>query len=421
MGKKIVILGAGYAGIQAAKHLAKHNHGESAQVSIIDKNAYHTLLTELHEAAAGRVKPQAVQIPLAEVFRKDELDVVQDTISHIDFEQKTLQGDRGSYSFDYLVISSGSRPAFFNIPGAERYGFKLWSYKEAVLLREHINDCFIRAAASDSAVERKKLLSFIIAGGGFTGVEMAGELAEWRDHLCKQYKLDKAEVSITLVEAMHEILGVLDPSVVKKVRNRMEKMGIRILTDAAITSVEFNKVLLGDTALEGTLVWTAGIQGAPYLQNMDIKLDRRFRVDANEYLQSTQHDFVFCAGDIISGSTYPQVVETALQSGEQVAYNINALLKDKPMAPFKPKYHGTVVSVGFWYAGAKVNGMRFTGLIGTAAKQFTNIHYMWMIGKVHLTWRYILYHFIYKYVFSILQIDHKDNVKKNVTQDVSFE
>ncbi len=420
MGKNIIIFGGGYAGIQAAKKLLKTSHGDNTTITIIDRNPYHTLLTELHEAAAGRVPPQAVRIPYNEIFRKGKVNVIDDIVSHIDFSAKTIKGISKTYGFDYLVIATGSRPAFFNIPGAERFGFKLWSYKESLLLREHIADCFIRASECDSMNKRKELLSFVIAGGGFTGVEMAGELAEWRDYLCRHYSINRAEVSITLVEAMPDILGVFKQSLVKKVKKRLEKMDVKILTDAGITSVEHNKTMIGEKTLGGTLIWTAGIQGASFLKSSDLKMDNKFRVDTNEYLQSNQYDFVFCAGDIIcAGNSYPQVVETAVQSGKTAALNVRKHFKGHSMKKFKPKYHGTVVSIGFWYAGANVMGMSFTGIFGTAIKQLINLRYMWKLGKVRLVVKYLLNHFIYKYLFKGLKINSIENTKKNITQDLS--
>jgi len=402
MSKKIVILGAGYAGISVAKELEKYYaRNQDIEIKLIEKNSYHTLLTELHEVAGGRVLPNAVQVDLNRIFKSNIVDVIQDEIVSIDFDSQKLFSNNHEYTYDYLVLSTGSRPCCFNLPGVNEYAYQLWSHKEAIILRNHIYNCFQKASTITDREERKKLLTFVIAGGGFTGVELAGELGEWKNKLCKQFSINVEEVNIYLVEALPNILNILDKNLAKKCEARLKKIGINVLTECGIKSVDKDSIYLSnEEKIEGTLIWTAGIQGNPFIGEMDIKCDRRFRVEVNDYMQSIQYKNVFCAGDTIShicdGKPLPQVVETALQTGSCVAKNIINIINGKEIRPFNPNYHGVLVSVGFSYAVAKVMGVKCSGIVASALKHMVNIHYLYLIGKLSLVMDYIKHQFLQK-------------------------
>lgn len=154
--KKVVIVGAGYAGILTAKKLAKSlkKRGE-AHITIIDKNPFHTMLTELHEVAAGRVDEDSIKIGLDKVFAGRKVEVRLDTVTELDFKAKIVRGKEASYEYDYLVIASGSRPAFYGVPGVEEHSFKLWSYEDAVILKDRILEMFRKAAVEKNPDKMK--------------------------------------------------------------------------------------------------------------------------------------------------------------------------------------------------------------------------------------------------------------------------
>lgn len=420
--KKVVVLGAGYGGISAAKALAKKcAHNRDVEIQVIEKNTYHTLLTELHEVAGGRVSPESVRIDLSRIFKSKKIQLINNKVLNIDFKEQKIYAEKQEYPYDYLIIATGSRPCFFGLDGIEDWGFKLWSYKEAVVLREHIYDSFYNAASVSSREQRKKMLSFVVAGGGFTGVEMAGELGEWKNKLCKKFSIDRDEVSIYLLEAQSRILNIFDEKLAGQCKKRLEKLGVQVMTECGIQKTYREGIHLNDgNSLHGTLIWTAGIQGNPYIENMDIQCDRRFRVEVNEHMQSLQHKNVFCVGDSISflheEKPLPQIVETAVQSGEFVADNILRFIKEKPLKAFKPKYHGVLVSVGARYAVANLQGIKLKGLLATAMKHLVNIHYLHGIGPISLIFDYLNHEFVERFLHPRLNSLHDDPLHKNVTQ-----
>ena len=203
MGTKIVIVGAGYAGILTAKKLAKRfKKNDRVTITVVDKNPFHALLTELHEVAANRVDEDSIRVSLKKVFAGRKVDVKLDTITSFDFDNKQAIGKRENYDYDYLVLSAGSKPTFFGVPGAAEHSFKLWSYDDAVIIRHHLINLFRRACRIADREERRKMLSIYIVGAGFTGVEMAGELAEYLPIICDKFEIDREDVNISLVDIL---------------------------------------------------------------------------------------------------------------------------------------------------------------------------------------------------------------------------
>jgi NADH dehydrogenase len=354
--------------------------------------------------AGGRTKPSAVKIPYDMIFGKSNVNVIQDEIKNFDFVNRKLFSEKHSYDYDYLVIGTGSRPDFFGIDGIERYGYKLWSYKEAVTIRSMIYEQFHRASQTSSLTKRRELLNFVVAGGGFTGVELAGELASWKKRLCKHFQIDPEDAKVYLVEATDEILNVLAPPLRKKSRSYLEKLGVEILTSCTINKMEDNLIFLssGDT-ISGSLIWTAGIKGNPYIQKSDIQFDeKKHWINVNENLQSLSHDNVFSVGDslfyIYNDRPIPKVVETCMQSASLVSKNIVRHIRGQVLLPFHPKYHGSLVSIGPFYAVAKIGSWRFKWLFATFLKHFTNIHYLYGIGGVRLKLKYLQDQFIDRFL-----------------------
>lgn len=398
---KVLILGAGYGGVHVAKKLAKkYKKNDNVEITLIDKNPFHTLMTELHEVAGGRVHPESVQIELSKIFHKTKVNVVTDYIEKVDTDKKEVTTTYGKYDYDYIVIGTGSEPAFFGVPGIKEYGFTLWSFEDAVRIREHMESVFKAAAKERNEKKRKEMLTFIVAGSGFTGIEMAGELLEWKTRLSHEYNVDENEVKLLVVEAMSTILNMLDRGQAAKAEEYMKKHGMEILKDSPIVEVTPNGIKLksGQEIPTKTLIWTCGIQANHEAAEYGLEKARAGRLATNEYMQAKGKENVFVVGDITyyeeqPGKGTPQIVEAALQTGDTIASNIEASIEKKQMTAFKSNYHGFMVSIGGRYCVANVAGMKLSGFFAILMKHFVNLHYLWGVNGINACYLYIIHEF----------------------------
>lgn len=254
------------------------------------------MLTELHEVAANRVDENSIRISLDKVFAGRKVDVKLDTVTNVDFESKTVIGENESYKYDYLVLSAGSKPTFFGVPGAEEHSYKLCSYEDAVVLKNHIENTFRKAACEPNAEVRKKLLSFYVVGAGFTGVEMIGELAEYVPILCEKYDITREEVTMFNVDGLSRPIPNLPEKLSDKVIRRLEKMGVKLIMNAMVSGVgsdfieyKQNNKVTHSTA--GTVIWAAGIQSCDITQEAGktLEMTRGGRIQVDTYLRSLKN------------------------------------------------------------------------------------------------------------------------------------
>lgn len=406
--KKIVVLGGGYGGVVTSKHLAKLlKKDKDVEIQLIDRNPYHTLLTELHEVAANRAPEDSVKIELKKIFAGQKVDVVLDSIDNIDFNAKELRSEQHTYKYDYLVIGTGCKPTFFGIPGAEEHALTLWSYEDAVRLKEQVRRMFSEAAKVNNPAKRRKMLSFVVVGAGFTGVELVGELAEFRDELCKEFFIDPSEVRLVVADMAPKILPILPDKLIEKAVKRLRKMNVEIVTSAKITGVTPSSVQLGESQeLEAdTIVWTAGVEGSELVGKLDVKQEGRKRIVTNDKLQSIDHEDVYIVGDNIffipEGETrpVPQMVENAEQAGPLIAHNIHADIHGKPKKSYKPGFHGTMVCIGSRYGVANVglpNKMfMLTGFMAMLSKHMINMYYLFTVAGFAKVWTYMMHEFFH--------------------------
>lgn len=397
---KIVVLGAGYGGVRTAKKLAKkYKKNNDVEITLIDKNPYHTLMTELHEVAGGRVHPESVQVELCKIFGKTKVKVVTDYIENVDTDKKVIKTTYGEYPYDYLVVGTGSEPAFFGVPGIKENGFTLWSFEDALKIRHHIEEMFEKASLERNEAKRKEMLTFIVAGSGFTGIEMAGELLEWKTRLAREYNVDENEVKLKVVEAMGTILNMLDRKQAEKAEKYMVKHGMEILKNSPIVEVNENNIKLKDGQVINTrtLIWTCGIQGKQEAKEYGLDIARAGRLQANEYMQAVGKKDVFVVGDITyfeeEGKGTPQIVEAAVQTADTVVKNIIASIEKKEMQKYVGKYHGFMVSIGGRYCVANLMGLKLSGFFAMVMKHLVNIHYLYEVNDVHAIYSYLQHEF----------------------------
>jgi NADH:ubiquinone reductase (H+-translocating) len=401
MGKtKIVILGAGYGGVHSAKLLNKKlKKNEEVEITIIDKNPYHTLLTELHEVAGNRVEPDGVQVDLRKIFNATKVKVVTDTFTKIDFEGRKVIGQRENYAYDYLVVGIGSETADFGVPGVKEHAFTLWSHTDAIKLKEHFEEMFIKASCEKDVELRRQLLTFIIAGAGFTGVEAAGELAEYKRQLCEEYFIAEKEVRIIIAEAMPDILPIMSQKMIKKAKSYLRRLNIEVMTNSPIVKIEENSITFknNQTIKTRTLLWTCGVNGNSVSGDLGLKIAKRARIETNEFMQEVNHENIYIVGDIAyyeeNDRPLPQIVETALQTAETATHNITADILKKEKKRHKSNYHGNMVSIGSHFCVAELSGVALTGFIAMMMKHLVNMHYLWGVGKFNAIWEYAMHEF----------------------------
>jgi len=398
MSKRIVIVGAGYAGVEAALALNKMKKKDSVDITLIDKNDYHTLLTEIHEVAGNRVSEEAVRIPLDRIFKFTDVNVVCDKIEKFDFENNKVASDKHEYHYDYLVLAMGSKPNFYNIAGLEEYAFTLWSFEDAIRIREHIKKCFILAAQEKDEQERKKLLTFVVGGAGFTGVEMIGELAYWTRDLAKKHNIDRKEVRLIILDVLPRILNILDEKISEKSQRFLEKkLGVEVMLNTGVKEVTPDGLSTGDSFINTkTLIWAAGIRASSDVDKMDfdtVNHSKRLKVD--EFCR-TKYENVYAIGDISGlvdekGTPYPAMVENALQTADGAAKNIMNSIRGKELEKVEVKMHGIMVSIGNYFAVSDIMGRKLPVWLSIIMKFFVNMHYLWEITGFRGVGRY-LYH-----------------------------
>ena len=405
--KNIVVVGAGYSGVSATKFLAKKLKKDSdVTITLIDRHSYHTMMTELHEVAGGRVEPNAIQYDLQRLFaRKKNVQLVTDTVTSIDKENKVVTTKLGSYPFDYLVLGMGGEPNDFGTPGVKENGFTLWSFEDAVRIREHILSTVAKAALEPDAAVRKAMLTFVVCGSGFTGIEMIGELIDWKDRLAKDYKLDPSEITLKVVEAMPTILNMLGRNDAAKAERYLKAKNVELVLNAPIVEVapDYIKLKDGSTIPTYTLIWTAGVKATSDAADFGLEKAHGNRLVANEYMEAKGYEDknIYVIGDLVFYEEFPntptpQIVQAAEQTGHTAASNIVAAIKGGEKHKFKGNYQGFMVSIGAkWGVANLFNKIHLSGFLAIIMKHIVNLKYFFDIRSGYYMFQYMMHEFFH--------------------------
>lgn len=402
--KKVIIVGAGFGGIWAAEELANTN----VDVHIIDKNNYHTFLPLLYQVAAAELEPERIAKPVRGILRKyPNITFTMAAVEGIDLEQQTVITANHNYPYDYLILAMGSTNHYFNIPGAAEYSYTLKSVEEGIVLRnrilERVEAADQMATADYDAAEWARLLTFVIVGGGPTGVEYAGALSELLyQPLEKDFpKLNlRQEAKVILIEAQDELLkGIGGGDYAYK---RLTNMGVEVHLETMVERIEPAAVHLGDgsTIPTDTTVWTAGVRGVTLEKELNLERVRGGRIPIRHTLQTMPHDNVFVIGDLAyleqDGSMLPGVAQVAMQEGTHAAKNILKMIDDQAAEPFHYNDKGSMATIGRNSAVANIGGRLYTGFIAWII--WLVIHIFFLIGfrnrlgvLTNWAWNYIFY------------------------------
>ena len=363
---RVVIVGAGFGGLWAARELA----GRKVDVVLLDRNNYHTFYPLLYQIGAAEIDATEICYPVRKILRGQEnARFVMSSVEEVDPGGRVVRTGAEEIRWDHLILATGSDPHYFGVDGAAEHAFPLKEVEEGLALRNHVLSCFERADREAEAARRRPALTFVIVGGGPTGVEYAGALAELvhgplaRDHP----RLAGEEVSIVLVEALDRLLAGMPDRLGRYAARRLRSMGVEVRTEAAVEEVTARGALLagGEEIPSETVVWTAGVQGDPDAAHWGLPVGRGGRVEVEETLQVPGHARIQVVGDLAGfeadGELLPQVAPVATQQGTHAARNVLRALEGREPEPFRYRDKGMLATVGRNHAVAHVFGRAFTG------------------------------------------------------------
>ncbi|MDQ5931744.1 MAG: Pyr redox 2 protein [Patescibacteria group bacterium] len=369
--KKIVILGGGFGGVEFYKSAHKKLHGVPDVVfHLISRKNYFLFYPMLHEVATGSVERSHITQPLREIIDCCIERFSQTEIQHVDFHNKIVETAQGNISYDYLLVSLGTLPNYFNIPGADEHCVSFKSIEDAVTVRNHIIRHFEAASSEKNQAIRRNLLSFVIIGGGPTGVELAGQIADMvRDEMRDLYReVDHTEVSITLIEGGDRLLKNLHPELSSEAERRLSMMGVRVVKNKRVVRCEHSDVHFSSgEKIGGELrVWTAGTRSALAGVIDPEFLTERGGLKTKDTLQLVDHPEVFVIGDnmeIVDPSPMfvPQTAQAAAAAAKHAATNFISILQNQPLRSFKFESSGDIIPIGDWFGVAEIRKFHFFG------------------------------------------------------------
>lgn len=406
---RVVVIGAGFGGLWAVRTLAK----EPCNIMVIDRNNYHTFLALLYQVAAAELEAEDIAYPIRSIFRN--LPTVDFALAHarrIDVENRIVETDNQRFPYDYLILATGSVSHTFGIPGAGDHAFFLKTLEEGVALKNHIICCFERAARRADETGGAGLLTFVIVGGGATGVEYAGALSELiAGPMVNDYRtVNFQSVRIILLEGTEGLVGGMPPSIRAYTVERLGKMGVEVRLNKKVVAVTPESVLLGgeETIFTRTVVWTAGVRGEPLASLSGIPVGGDGRVTVLPTLQIPAHPEIYVVGDLAridsDGRPLPMVAQVAIQSAVAAAKNIGRRIARQEPLPFRYRDRGSMITIGRNAAGVAIGSRTFTGF--SAWLLWLIIHLFNLIGfrnrimvLINWAWDYLLYERAVRFVF----------------------
>ncbi|MFC4765716.1 NAD(P)/FAD-dependent oxidoreductase [Dyella koreensis] len=376
----VVILGGGFGGLAAARQL----DDPSLRVTLVDRRNHHLFQPLLYQVATAGLSAPSIAAPLRQILRKQSnATVLLDEVLDIDLAKRQVQLAHGTLDYDFLIVATGATHAYFGHDDWAQHAPGLKTLDDAFTIRRRVLLAFERAEREDDPERRQEWLNFVVVGGGATGVELAGTLAEIARHtLPREFRRsDPRRANVLLVEAGPRLLPAFATDLSEKAQRQLEKLGVQVRTGTAVTAIDDNGVILGDQPLSArTVLWAAGVAASPLGRKLHVPLDRAGRVQVSPDLNLPDHPEVFVVGDLASvsqpdGKPVPGVAPAAKQMGRYAALCILARLRgEKTVQPFRYRDDGSLATIGRMAAVAQFGRLKFSGLFAW---------WVWLVAHVY--------------------------------------
>ncbi len=360
-------MGGGFAGLSAVRGL----DGTDADLVLIDRCNHHAFQPLLYQVATAGLASPSIAAPLRHILRDQRnVTVLLGEARSMDVDAKHVEVDGVTHTYDYLVVATGSTHAYFGHDEWARYAPGLKTLQDALDIRARILTAFERAEAAEDAQDRAAWLTFLIIGGGATGVELAGTLAEIARHTLKREfrRIDPASAKILLIEAGPRVLPAFPETLSLKARQQLERLGVIVRAGRPVTHLDARGVELGEESIRArTVLWAAGVAASPLGAALGAGSDRTGRVPVTANLSIARHPEVFVAGDLACPppecGSIPAIAPAAKQMGRYCAQAIRSAIAGRPIAPFRYHHHGSLATIGRMAAVADFGRIRLSGLI----------------------------------------------------------
>jgi NADH dehydrogenase len=407
--RRVVILGAGFAGLAACEGLARQAPAAGLEIVVVDRHTYNTFQPLLYQVATAGLNPGDIAYPIRSYLRRHpEVTFRQGTVAEVDFGEREVRFEEEGppLSYDYLVVATGATTNFFGVPGADEHSHAIYTMEDAIAVRDHIGRAMERAATFGVTGGE---LSVVLVGGGATGVEMAGTLAELRNvELDTTYpRISPADAQIILVEQMDRLLGGFDPTLGDYALEALRSRDVEVRLGTAVEAVASDHVVLagGEKVRCGIVIWSAGVQAGELADRLDAPHARGGRIEVGMDLRVAGRSDVFVIGDVAAvhraegvDELLPQLAQPAIQQGRHCAEQIMHLERAEPTTPFSYHDKGIMATIGRRSAVAELpNGIKLDGTLAWLA--WLGLHVVFLLGfrnrfavLLNWAWRYIWWH-----------------------------
>ena len=378
----VVLVGGGFAGLAAARALRR----APVRLTIVDRRNHHLFQPLLYQVATAALNPSDIAAPIRGILRRQRnASVLLGEVSTIDPVARTVAVDGRTVAYDFLIVAAGAGDSWFGHDDWRPFAPELKTIDDALEIRRRILVAFERAEWETDAAARRELLTFVVVGGGPTGVELAGAISEIARHaVARDFRaIDPAQAAVVLVEGADRVLPAYPPDLSASAARQLERLGVVVRTGARVTKIDGRSVWLGEEKIATrTALWAAGVAASPLARALGAPLDRQGRVRVAADLSVPGHPEIFVAGDLAavesSGRPVPGLAPAAMQEGRHAARAIRRRLAGRPTRPFRYVDKGTLATIGRSAAVADIRGWKISGFPAWAA--WLGIHIFFLIG-----------------------------------------